>query len=185
MSLSNAPFGFRPIRHIAGGVIRANEYPIASAYATAICTGDPVKLLNDGTIALAAAGDRILGIFNGVQYVDSGGNQQFASRWPASTVATDIKANVYDDPKIVFEVQSGGTPTSADVGTLADHVTGTGSAYTGRSAAYLSGTMGTGAAGFRVLRLRSTPGNSGQYAVLEVHIFEHELEEHSQATPGV
>lgn len=182
---SNTPFGFRPLRHLRGGVVRAKEYPIATGYATALCTGDAVKLLSDGSIALAAAGDRILGIFNGAQYTASDGSQIFTNRWAASTAATNIKAQVFDDPDIAYEVMSGGTPTSADVGQLADHVTGTGNAYTGTSAAYLNSSTGTGSAGFRILKLVDKPGNSGQYATLEVQPFEFELAYHGQATIGV
>lgn len=182
---SNAPFGFKPHRHRSGGLIRENEYPIATGYATDIYTGDPVKLLNDGTIARAAAGDRILGIFRGVQYVDSEGNQKFGSRWPASTTATSIKASVMDDPNVSLLVQSGGTPAQTNVGNLADHVAGTGSNYTGQSGDYLDSTMGTGAAGFRILSIPDYPGNSGQYATLEVMVYEHEFSHVDPATPGV
>lgn len=183
---SNAPYGFRPCRHLSGGdPNRTLEFPIATGYATAIGTGDPVKLLADGTIAAAAAGDRVLGIFQGVSYVDSDGNMQFRSRWPASTAGTEIKASVVADPFVTFEVQSGGTPTAADVGTLADHVVGTPSAIHGGSTAYLSGTMAATAAGFRVLGLINKPGNSGQYSSLEVQIFEHEFSTFVAATPGV
>jgi len=166
-------------------VIRNDEYPIATGYATALCTGDPVKLAADGTIELAAAGDRILGIFQGVSYTASDGSQVFTSRWAASTAATNVKASVITDPNVTYEVQSAGTPAQTNVGNLADHVTGTGSTYTGQSAAVLSATMGTGVAGFRVLRIVDKPGNSGIYASLEVHILEHEFVEFSQATPGV
>jgi hypothetical protein len=86
---------------------------------------------------------------------------------------------------VTFEVQSGGTPTVADVGTLADHVTGTGSAVTGTSAAYLNSSMGTGSAAVRVLKIVDKPGNSGQYATLEVQPFEFEFASHGQGTPGV
>lgn len=186
MALANAPFGFRPCRHLAGGDPNRNlEFPIASAYATAICTGDLVKLLNDGTIARSDAADRPLGVFMGVSYVDSGGSQIFTNRWAASTVATNIKASVMADPMVTCEVMSGGTPTSADVGQLADGVTGTGSAVTGTSAAYLNSSTGTGTAVFRILRLVDKPGNSGQYAVLEVQFQEHEFLQTVGGTPGV
>lgn len=182
---SNTPFGFRVSRHLTGGQIRHKDYPIATGYATAICTGDPVKLLNDGTIALASAGERILGIFMGVSYVASDGSQVFTNRWAASTAGTSILAQVIDDPNVAYKVMSGGTPTSADVGQLADHVTGTGNAYTGTSAAYLNSSTGTGSAGFRILGLVNEPGNSGQYSVVEVQPFEFELAYHGQATIGV
>lgn len=186
MALANAPFGFRPLRHLSGGDPNRNlEFPIATGYATALCTGDIVKLLSDGTIALAAAGDRPIGVFMGVQYTASDGSAVFTNRWAASTAATNIKASVMADPMVTCEVQSGGTPTSADVGALANLVTGTGSAFTGTSGAYLNSTMGTGSANFRVIRLVDKPGNSGQYAVLEVQFQLHEFLQTVGATPGV
>lgn len=188
MALTNTPFGFRPHRHLTGGVIRADEYTIASAYATDIFSGDPVKAISDGTIQQAAAGDRILGIFGGVQYVASDGSVEFRSYWPASTAikaGTTAKALVYTDPNITYEVQSGGTPALTNNFNLADHVVGTGSTTTGQSGAYLSGTMSTVDAGFRIHRIVDKPGNSGQYALLEVTIFEHEFSRDDAATPGV
>lgn len=185
---SNNPFGFKPSRHLSGGLIRSKEYRIASAYGTTIYSGDPVKLVNTGTIEQAAAGDRLLGVFQGCQYVAADGEPKFSAHYPASVsiqTGSVIKAFVYDDPNIAYKVQSAGTPAQTNVGNLADHVVGTGSSVTGESGATLSGTMGTGAAGFRILGITEEPGNSGQYATLEVQIFEHEYAEHGQATPGV
>lgn len=183
---SNTPFGFRPMRHLSGGDANRNmEFPIATGYATAIGTGDIVKLLNDGTIAVAAAGDRPLGVFMGVSYTASDGSQVFTNRWPASTTATNIKASVMADPMVTCEVMSGGTPTLADAGQIADHVTGTPNAVTGNSTAYLNSSTGTGTAGFRILRLVDKPGNSGQYATLEVQFQEHEFLQTVGATPGI
>lgn len=185
MALANAPFGFRPLRHLSGGQIRNVEYPIASAYNTAIGEGDVVKLLSTGYIAVAAAGDRPLGVFVGVQYQASDGSNVFSNYWPASTVGSNIKAMVIADPMVTFEVMSGGTPTFANVGELADHVTGTPSSATGNSTAYLNSSSGTGTAGLRILRLVDKPGNSGQYAALEVQFQEHEFLQTVGGTPGV
>lgn len=188
MALNNAPFGFRPLRHMSGGLIRAEEYTIASAYGTSIYSGDAVVAVSDGTIAASAAGNRILGIFGGCQYVASDGSIVFSAYWPASTATqsgSTIKALVYTDPMITYEVQSAGTPTLTNVFNLADHVVGSGSTVTGQSGSTLSGTMSTADAGFRILRIIDRPGNSGIYARLEVQIFEHEFSRDDAATPGV
>lgn len=183
---SNAAFGFRPYRHLSGGDSqRVREYPIASGAAGNIFTGDAVKLASDGTILIAAAGDRILGIFMGVSFVNSSGEQKFERNWVTTTVATDIKASVVDDPQVVFQVMSAGTPTQTNVGNLADHVVGSGSALTGISGASLSATMTSADAGFRILGLSKEPGNSGANALLEVVIFEHEHSHDRPATPGI
>ncbi len=190
MANTNAPYGFRPLRHRMGGVIRPSKYRIASASATAIYRGDPVKLLGTGYIDLAAAGNRILGIFAGCNYVKSNGDVVFTPYWPAAEAtlgSADVEALVYDDPNITYSVQSGvASPALADIGALGDHVAGTGSAVTGNSGAYLSGTIGTGTAGFRILDFVNKPDNEiAQYADVEVQLFESELAYHGQGTIGV
>lgn len=182
-------FGFAPVRHLTGGTIRPSEREILYSYATKIYKGDPVKLASDGTIQLAAAGDRILGIFGGCSWVDSDGTPRFESRWtaPAATLGSiNGKAIVFDDPMIVFAVRSGGTPAQTNVGNLADHVAGTGSDLTGNSGAYLSGTMATSAAGFRILGFDKRADNEvGQYGILEVQVWKHEFNTDEPGTPGV
>ncbi len=188
MANKDTPRGFWPIRHLTGGTIRLSEYTIASAFATGIFRGDIVKLVTAGTIEDADAGDRFLGIFEGCSYVDAAGNQVYSKYWPASTVATFIKAFVYDDPRLVYGVQSAGSTVAADVGELGDHVAGAGSTNTGQSAHELSGTTSTAYAGFRVIGKIDTPDNDwGTNVLLEVTAYEHELGGFSleATTPGV
>ena len=76
MSSTSAPFGFRASFHNSGQ-IRPKAYVIASAYAASIYSGDPVKLVDAGTIQLGTSdgtrtgtvdGIALLGIFAGVEY---------------------------------------------------------------------------------------------------------------------
>ena len=188
MANKDSARGFWPVKHLTGGLIRPNKYSITTGYTTDIFKGDAVKLVAAGTIEAAAAGNRFLGVFAGCEYTDASGNVIFKKYWPNTTTATNIKAYVYDDPNIVFGIQqaTGGSVAATDVGLLGDHVAGTGSTVTGQSAHELSGTITTGAAGFRVLGLWDSPGNAyGEHANLLVQVFEHELAEHGQGTPGV
>lgn len=189
MANDDTPRGFWPIRHLAGGTIRLTEFLIASAYNTNIFRGDVVKLVAGGGIELAAAGNRFVGVFQGVSYVNAQGEQKYSKYWPANTVATDIKASVWSDPNIVFGVQSAGSTVAADVGNLGDHVAGTGSTTTGISAHELNGTTGTGVAGFRILGKIDSPDNAwGTNVLLEVQPAEHEFNQHidwADGTPGV
>ena len=187
MANTDAPRGFWPLRHLSGGsMARTSPYTIASTYGTNIFRGDVVKLVAGGGIELAAAGDRFLGVFDGVQYTASDGSMKYAKYWPASTTATNITAAVYDDPQMLFGVQSAGSTVAADVGTLGDHVAGTGSTTTGISAHELNGTTSTADAGWRVLGKVEAPDNAyGTNVNLIVQAYEHELTAADHSTPGV
>ena len=191
MANVDAAFGAKPVRHLTGGTIRANEWKIIGdgTSSTAIFTGDFVKLLGTGYIDAAAAGNRMLGVFAGCKYTDSSGDIIFKRYYPASTTTLgsgDITAYVYDDPHTVFAVQSSGSADFADIGNLANHVAGAGSTSTGQSAHEINGTTGTGTAGLRILGLYNEPKNAyGTNGVMEAVIWEHELIGHDQSTAGV
>jgi len=169
MANADTPRGFWPIRHLTGGQVRMQEFPIASGYTTDIFRGDAVKLVTGGGIEAAAAGNRIVGVFQGVQYVAADGTQVYSKYWPNTTTATDIKATVWSDPNIVFGIQSAGSTT------------------TGLSAHEINGTTSTAYAGLRVLGKINAPGNAwGTNVLLEVQVYEHEYSPTNEATtPGV
>lgn len=177
MANTNAPNGFTPSRHMAGGVIRSSEFLIATSGTTGfndtIRQGDVVMQNTDGTIELATAGATFLGIFDGVQYVDANGNMIYSNQWTASTAVLSgsvIRAYVYDDPFITYECQMS-TFAATDVGNNFDIAVGTGSSVTQRSGAYLDAATGNPtSAGFRLLRIVDRPGGNevGAYARVEV-----------------
>jgi len=193
MANTDAAFGAKPVRHLTGGTIRANEWKILGdgTSSSNIFTGDFVKLGATGYIDVAAAGNRLLGVFAGCSFTNSSGEQVFSKYYPASTTtqnSSDITAFVYDDPNIVYAIQSSGSADFADIGNNADHVAGTGSTTTGHSKFEINGTTGTGTAGLTILGLYNSPKNAyGTNGVLEATIYEHELNEHIDAdgTPGV
>ena len=191
MANTDAAFGAKPVRHLTGGTIRANEWKILGdgTSSSNIFTGDFVKLGATGYIDVAAAGNRLLGVFAGCSYTNSSGEQVYSKYYPASTTAQnsgDITAYVYDDPNIVFAIQSSGSADFADIGNLADIVAGTGSTTTGQSKFEINGTTGTGTANLRILGLYNEPKNAyGTNGVLEAVIWEHELIGHDQGTAGV
>ena len=114
MANKDAAFGFRPVRHLTGGDIQANEYTIAANLGHDIFHGQCVKAVTAGGIERADAGDVILGVFGGCFFTDpTTSKPTFSNKYPASTNASDIVALVYDDPRIVFEVQHDGTGTAA------------------------------------------------------------------------
>lgn len=149
----NRPSGFQVVRHIAGGEQnRLSQYHIASALAQSIFRGDLViPTATSKNISLqAAVTNRVVGVFDGVFYIDPNGEVQFRPRWLTGTTiktGTVADANVYDDPKSLFEVQASAGFALADIGAFADPTNAVaGNALTGTSGQQLdSATIGTGA----------------------------------------
>jgi hypothetical protein len=165
MANKDSAFGLKPVRTM-GGVsnFTANEYVIASGATGPIYQGTPVVMDGaGGDIVVAAAGDAdIVGVFWGCSYTDpTTGKPTWSNYYPGSIAASDIVAQVYDDPRIVFEIQSAGTVTQADVGANADMTTiGAGSSTTGISSAEISATTASGTAQLRIIGLSKDPDNS-------------------------
>lgn len=118
MASTQTPYGFRPVGTLTGpynGQLR--KYKIASGYATSIYTGDLVKsqpTSSTGTIVLENGTSTAapVGVFMGCEYTNPSTGQKIQSPyWPASTVASDAVAFVFDNPLGVFQVQAGGPIT--------------------------------------------------------------------------
>jgi hypothetical protein len=179
MANVDSPFGLLPVRHLSGGVIRNSVYQggIADASTTTIFYGDPV-VFSSGRIARAAAGNTLLGVFAGCEYTDANGDRKFSNYYPGGAGITDVDVMVYDDPKLVFKVQSttGQTPAIGDRGEYADMITyAAGNTTTGKSIIEL-GALSSTPATFLLLDLYREVDNAfGEHAVLEVAINEHLL----------
>jgi hypothetical protein len=109
--MGTAPrLGFNLARKVGGAphAGATNEYAITSTYGTALAIGDPVQLTTDGSIIRGANDVGNLGVFAGVTYTDSSGEIKITGYWPASTVSTDAKALVIDDPLMTFHVKADG-----------------------------------------------------------------------------
>lgn len=106
----NAPIGFKPYCYQNGTLWNGGEreYPIASGYATSLFEGDPVTVLADGTIGICAPGSAMLGVFQGVTYIDTTGQPIFTNFWIGGTAtqsAFNATAKVIDDPNVWFDIQ--------------------------------------------------------------------------------
>jgi len=162
MANKDAAFGFKPTRHLTGGLIRTEEYAIAANYGSNIFSGQVVEAVTAGGIEAAAAGDvQQLGVFGGVFFTDpSTSKPTFKAFYPASTNASDIKATVYADPYIVYEAQHDGTGTAAQNHGGHDFVGVGGSTLTGQSTSEIdTDTVGT-SGGFKQIGISKDPDNS-------------------------
>jgi hypothetical protein len=134
----NAPYGLKPI-NLYGGTPFAGatrQYRIASAYPTSIFYGDPIEMINDGTIIKSAittaratvTTSQIIGVFLGCSYVNAQGQTIFAQYFPANTAAptgTFITAYVSNDPDTLFKavIATGATADDATSGLLPSSTT--------------------------------------------------------------
>jgi len=190
MSSTSAPFGFRASFHNSGQ-IRPKAYTIASTYAASIFSGDPVKLVDAGTIQLGTSdgtrsgttdGIALLGIFAGVEYIDSTGKPTISPFWTGGTTGTYVNAYVYDDPETLFNVQyaNPGTPgtdtVQTAVGEECDWTVASpgGSTSTGLSTTVLSVIQATSGQ-FQITGFQNnvTDSLTDAYVVVTVRINEH------------
>ena len=177
MSLTSAPFGFRPSWNKIG-LERANRYNIAGAYATALFKGQPVVLNTNGTIVTAAATGAIKGILAGVEFTDASGKPNLQPNWPAGQTilaGTEAYAYVWDDPSNVYEVQASGPVPQTAVGDQGNVINvANGSTATGLSACGLNATLsGAGVQGqFRIIGFGKQPDNvaGDAFTVVQVQI---------------
>jgi hypothetical protein len=111
---SSVGFGLRPIGKVgqnrdAQGL---SEYLVSDS-PTIAYFNDPVKATDAGTIAVAAAGDKLLGSLNGSFYTDPTTQKPTWRNYIPNVAATDIVAFVSDDPYERFEIRSNNTGASA------------------------------------------------------------------------
>lgn len=165
----DAPYGLQAINRVDGlpyaGAIR--QIPIASTYNRAIYNGDIVRIAAGGTIeksnvtvdSTTAAANNTVGVFVGVQYVNSQGQTVQGQYYPGNAAATSAVAYVVDDPLAAFKVAvtlSNGamsTVNQSAVGTNFSVLQGTGSNTTGDSAVSVYATDSQGNAGVLPVRV--------------------------------
>lgn len=172
----DAPYGLVPVKLLSGtpyaGVTR--QFSIASNYGTDIFNGDAVKLVTGGTVERDTfdAAMTPIGVFVGCTYTDPNTDQKvFKQYYPASTVASDIKAYVVDATDVLFKVAvvSSGTTIGdlaiTDIGANVAGVDNTGSTTTGNSKSAISDTSATtNTLPFRIVGLvEETTNISGGY----------------------
>lgn len=127
MAATAAPYGFVPVNRIGGyenGSLR--QLKMTNSYGTSIFFGDIVELVAAGTIEIdtAATSTRPIGVFQGCSFTDPNLNYKvFSQMWTASTSATDILAQVADDPDQLFQVQADGAVTQAMLGLNSEVIT--------------------------------------------------------------
>jgi hypothetical protein len=191
MSATNAPFGLRPAFHpsgldraqaLANGIQAVSTSGINNVgYATTILKGQPVKYDPAGYIVVAAAGDAFVGAFAGVEWTDTTGRRRVSNYWPAneSFQTGSVVAYFYNDPNIVYEIQTNATIAQTGLNSQYDFADITaGSTTTGLSQARLGVSTGTtsAVAQLRVVDIAPYPDNAwgDPFVIVRVTISEHQ-----------
>ena len=168
MANINSIFGFRPVKGQGAGytAVGSNEYTIANGESSAIYQGDPVVLNANGSISRGnTKGAELIGIFNGCFYDDPTTKKPtFSNFYPGGVAQDNMKAFIFDDPNMLFEVKVDDTNAGqAQVGSNANIATySAGSNNDGVSNVSIDGGSFATAAGanFRVVSLSTDPDNN-------------------------
>lgn len=156
-----APFGLRPAYSLSGTLRPMGPTPaIESAYATNVYNGYPVAVNANGFMVAAAAGDRWLGAFSGVEYRDATNKPTYYNRWLANTIATEVVAYYTLDPYMVYQIQANDTLTVAAIGQQYDWEALSGNSVTGLATMGLDVASAAANAGMRVIGLAPGPDNN-------------------------
>ena len=182
MANIDAPFGFRPVKHLNGSEFnqQVNEYSILVANADKLYVGDLVALGGDANAdgipnvvkadgTEATPTDALLGA---IVAFPADRDDQGRTNFPATTAGTCLVA---DAPDIIYEAQAT-TVAVGDFSNVADIIAPDGSDATGNAAGEVDGaTYGTGGQ-VRVLRLKQIEENEvGDFAVVECILLNPQL----------
>jgi len=179
MANQDAPFGFRAVGGMGSSYETqgTSKYQINDNWTNSIFQNDLVGM-GDGTVTDRAGTTSVagyifgsiaattlnLGVFNGCFYIDpTTAKPTWKNYYPGGTNITTgtIDAYCYDNPQQLFEVQTAGTLTQADVGSLIDNNTYVaGSTTSGQSKLEIAGSSGFTTAQWRIIRLSEDPSNS-------------------------
>ena len=179
MANNDAPFGFRAIGGMGSSYETqgTSKYQINDNWTNAIFQNDLVGM-GDGTVTDRAGTTSVagyifgsiaattlnLGVFNGCFYIDpTTAKPTWKNYYPGAVNITTgtIDAYCYDNPQQLFVVQTSGTLTQADAGSLIDQNTYVaGDTISGQSNMEIGGTSGFTTAQWRIIRLSEDPSNS-------------------------
>lgn len=181
MSNVNAPFGARVIKNLLQGAdsCKVSHYFVEDSDVLVLRKGDFLKLVQGSgvyrnnsyyqIVTKADVGDTIVGVANsfGVNPLDLNTNYRKAS--------TDSFVEVYDDPYVLFEIQTNGTASYTDFGKYADIEYTAGSDIFGTSGMVIDqATVSPSSGQVRILKASNAKNNEiGAYTIFLCLINEH------------
>ena len=180
MSTVFQPFGMKPAYH-PSGLDRSVPFAGTNSYVTGVTytapyslsSGQsfyqyqPVGITSSGQLtiaATAAATSPVYGVFDGVEYTTAEGRRTLGKNASKTTLdaASSIVFWIFQDPELVYEIQSAGSVTSAAIGSEYNF-----SATSGNTTAdgYV---IGVGGAGFSTCAIAASAVASGAQGQVRV-----------------
>ena len=180
MSTVFQPFGMKPAYH-PSGLDRSVPFAGTNSYVTGVSytapyslsSGQsfyqyqPVGITSSGQLtiaATAAATSPVYGVFDGVEYTTAEGRRTLGKNASKATLdaASSIVFWIFQDPELVYEIQSAGSVTSAAIGSEYNF-----SATSGNTTAdgYV---IGVGGAGFSTTAIAASAVASGAQGQVRV-----------------
>jgi len=180
MSTVFQPFGMKPAYH-PSGLDRSVPFAGTNSYVTGVTytapyslsSGQsfyqyqPVGITSSGQLtiaATAAATSPVYGVFDGVEYTTAEGRRTLGKNASKTTLdaASSIVFWIFQDPELVYEIQSAGSVTSAAIGSEYNF-----SATSGNTTAdgYV---IGVGGAGFSTTAIAASAVASGAQGQVRV-----------------
>jgi len=176
MSSVASPFGLKPAFH-PSGIIRQQQSTIISGLASNIFQFSPVRVDDTtGGLVPAAVGERVLGVFAGVEFTGTDGRRRVGNIWETGTVGTEIVAYYVGDAFMVYEIQGDGPVNQLNIGDMAPYNVLAGNTTTGLSSVSLdTSLLGNVAETLRVVGINPAPDNvvGDAFTIAQVQIAEH------------
>ena len=181
MSTVFQPFGMKPAYH-PSGLDRSVAFAGTNSYVTGVSytapyyltSGQsfyqyqPVGITSSGQLtiaATAAATSPVYGVFDGVEYTTAEGRRTLGKNASKATLdaASSIVFWIFQDPELVYEIQSAGSVTSAAIGSEYNF-----SAVSGNTTAdgYVIGVGGAGFSTTAIAASAVASGSQGQVRVV-------------------
>ena len=181
MSTVFQPFGMKPAYH-PSGLDRSVPFAGTNSYVTGVSytapyslsSGQsfyqyqPVGITSSGQLtiaATAAATSPVYGVFDGVEYTTAEGRRTLGKNASKATLdaASSIVFWIFQDPELVYEIQSAGSVTSAAIGSEYNF-----SATSGNTTAdgYVIGVGGAGFSTTAIAASAVASGSQGQVRVV-------------------
>lgn len=175
MPSTASPQGVFPVSHPSGEIRQFTQVDgIASAYATGLWTGTPIKRTTDGTWVACGTGVEVIGaIFMGCEFTDTSGRRLILPNWPAAqtyTAGSMILKYQPIDNQGIYQGQTAATVAASVQGEAINLQNTSQGNILGQSTQALGAPTGATNGMFRIIGLAPYPDNNWDDAYVNLYL---------------